>query len=141
MNRIDNLEYISDNFLSTPPDKILNSTLSEVTSLIFSEISDLNYMLSPYRKQIGNSLALQHPKKDREQKEKVLIVDITNDIALILFPYFGYRTHHEFFIESIRLRIGKLVDIRYRILQLFSKEINKKLSHKVNEKRANDEIK
>jgi hypothetical protein len=44
----------------------------------------------------------------------------------ILFPFFGYRNHHEFIIEAIRIRIEKLIDKRYQLEQLRDQKSTKK---------------
>jgi hypothetical protein len=36
----------------------------------------------------------------------------------ILFPYFGYRNHHEFIIEAIRFRIEKLIGKQHQLEKL-----------------------
>jgi len=36
----------------------------------------------------------------------------------LLFPYFGYRSHHEFIIEAIRIRIEMLIDKQCKLENL-----------------------
>lgn len=47
----------------------------------------------------------------------------------ILFPYFGYRSHHEFIIEAIRIKIEKLIDKQYQLEKLREQKPTKKLNN------------
>ena len=73
VSKVDNLESI-----------INNSTQSELTSIIFSELSGLNRMLNPYRKKGTNGLKPQINHAMSNQKQKIPHVDITNPT---LSPY------------------------------------------------------
>jgi len=46
----------------------------------------------------------------------------------ILFPFFGYRNHHEFIIEAIRIRIEKLINKKYQLEKLREKNSTKNLN-------------
>ncbi len=82
VNQIDDLEGTISSFLNIPHEGINNSTLSESTSVIFSELSDLNNMLSPYRKERISSPQPQENHNVGNQKQKTLLVDITNILNL-----------------------------------------------------------
>ncbi len=45
----------------------------------------------------------------------VQIPEILIENAYLLFSHFGYRTHHEFIIEAIRIRIETLIKRQYRL--------------------------
>ena len=46
----------------------------------------------------------------------------------ILFPYFGYRNHHEFIIEAIRIRIETLIDKQYQLEKIREHKSTKKFN-------------
>ena len=74
MNHINKLESIIGDSLTPLPEKEI--------SLIFSELSDLNHILSPYRKEGTNGQQSQINHEILNQKEKTLHVDITNILNL-----------------------------------------------------------
>lgn len=50
MNHLDQLDYIISNFLNTDPHKLINGRLSDLTSFLIQEISELNDLLKDYLK-------------------------------------------------------------------------------------------
>ena len=58
------------------------------------------------------------------------------DNVFVLIPYFGYRTHHEFIIESVRIRTEQLYELRYKMEEV--KAHNTKLESKSSNDEPND---
>jgi hypothetical protein len=64
-------------------------------------------------------------KKQKTDYKNVQIPKVLVDNVIILMPFLGYRTHHEFIIEALRIRIGEAIEIISKIDDLQSYKITK----------------